>query len=262
MFFGNRFIEPDYDFETKGFWVDNQKFKTYSEYNYLSSNTVVSKIRRYHFEKVLQLTEEYFNKASVIDFGCADGSFLPTLSKYFPNVLGIDIDPNYIDICTKLIDKMNLDNCKCICSENMSIEELKSKINGSFNLLFLLEVLEHIGEKDNMYESKMDFLRQISSLIPDDGLIVISVPNMVGLGFLIQRFGLSILGLYREELTWKELLYAGFLNKTDELEQKWRFESHIGFNHKKLEQYMKKEFQIVEKSNIFFQTVYVIKKFI
>ncbi len=83
---------------------------------------------------------------------------------------------------------------------------------------------------------------------------------MVGLGFLVQKFGLSILGLYREDLTWKELFMPDFFNKTDDLEKKWRFESHIVFNHKKLERYMNKEFQIVKKSNIFFQTVYVVKK--
>ncbi|MDI6724456.1 MAG: class I SAM-dependent methyltransferase [Methanobacterium sp.] len=260
MVFENRFIEPDYDFETKGFWVDNKKFKTYSEYNYFSSNPVVSKIKRFHFEKALKLTEKYFNKANVIDFGCADGCFLPTLSNYFPQVLGVDIDPDYIEISQNLINKMNLKNCQCICSQGMKIEELMSNIDGSFDVLFLLEVLEHIGDKNKLYESKIDFLCEISSLVNEDGIIIISVPNMVGLSFLLQRFGLSILGMYKEELSWKELFYAGFLNRTDDLEKKWRFESHIGFNHKKLEHCLKKKFHILNKNNIFFQTVYVIRK--
>jgi len=261
MIFKNRFIEPNYDFETKGFWVDGIRYNTYAEYNYLSSNSMASKIKKLHFEKVLDLTETNFNKASVIDFGCADGCFLPSLSNYFPKVVGVDIDPDYIEISQKLIKKMGLKNCKCICNENMAIEELKSHINGSFDTLFLLEVLEHVGDKNRIYKSQMEFLNEISSLIHDDGLIIISVPNMVGISFLVQRMGLSILGLYKDKLTWKELFKTGFLNKTDELEERWQFETHVGFNHKKLERYMQKEFQIVGKSNIFFQTVYSIKKF-
>jgi 2-polyprenyl-3-methyl-5-hydroxy-6-metoxy-1,4-benzoquinol methylase len=261
MIFKNRFIEPDYDFETIGFWVDNKRFKTYSEYNYLNSNLITSKIKRLHFEKALELTKKYFNNANVIDFGCADGCFLPSLSNYFPKVLGIDIAPNYIEISKDLVNNMKIKNCQCICNGNMSIEQLNSKINYSYDIIFLLEVLEHVGDKSRMYELKMDFLSEIFSLIRNEGLIVISVPNMIGLSFLLQRIGLSILGLHKDQLTWKELFNASILNKTDEIEDKWRFESHLGFNHNKLENYMEKEFQIISKSNIFFQTVYVIKKF-
>jgi len=172
----------------------------------------------------------------------------------------VDIDPDYIEISQNLINKMDLKNCECICSQGMKIEELMSNIDGSFDVLFLLEVLEHIGDKNKLYESKIDFLCEISSLVNEDGIIIISVPNMVGLSFLLQRFGLSILGMYKEELSWKELFYAGFLNRTDDLEKRWRFESHIGFNHKKLEHCLKKKFHILNKNNIFFQTVYVIRK--
>ena len=261
MIFKNRFIEPDYNFETKGFWVDNVRYNTYAEYNYLSSGALASKIKRLHFEKALDLTSDYFNKAKVIDFGCADGCFLPSLSKYFPKVLGVDIGQDYIDISQKLINEMNLQNCQCICNENKSINDLKSQINDSFDIIFLLEVLEHVGDKNRLYKSKVEFLEEIFSLIKEDGFIIISVPNMIGISFLIQRMGLSFLGFYKDELTWKELFNASFLNKTDELEERWRFETHLGFNHKKLERYMKKEFQIVQKNNIFFQTVYSIKKF-
>src|SRR5580693_4791377 len=56
--------------------------KSYSEYNY-SFTGISSYIKTGHFETVLQLTKEYFHKCNVIDFGCADGIFLPSISKYF-----------------------------------------------------------------------------------------------------------------------------------------------------------------------------------
>jgi len=56
-----------------------------------------------HLDKALDLTKNYFGKANVIDFGCADGVLLHSLSKYFNNVVGVDIDSESIKICHTVI---------------------------------------------------------------------------------------------------------------------------------------------------------------
>lgn len=250
------FIEPEYSFKINGNYYKN--FRTYSEYNYLGHG-FGSNLKRMHFQSALKLTKTYFKKVNVIDFGCAGGCLSPSLSTYFNRVLGIDINPNFTEISQNLINNMNLKNVDVICNKNMDNNELKSVINEDFDIVFLLEVLEHVGNKNRMYKSKIDLLKEISSLIKNDGLIVISVPNMVRLSFMLQRIGFTLFGMQREELSWKQLIKASFLNNTDELEKNW-CNGHLGFNHKKLEYHMEKKFKIIHNSNLIFQIIYVIKK--
>ena len=67
---------------------ENYEYIPYSEYNFFKPG-FSSLIKKLHFEIALRLTRKYFYKSSAIDFGCADGIFLPSLSKYFKSVLAI-----------------------------------------------------------------------------------------------------------------------------------------------------------------------------
>jgi len=67
---------------------------SYTSHNYLKP-WIYSALKIRHFEAALYLTKEYFHKCNVIDFGCADGVFLPSLAKYFNKVTK--------DIYTKLL---------------------------------------------------------------------------------------------------------------------------------------------------------------
>ena len=108
--------------------------------------------------------------------------------------------------------------------------------------MFLLETLEHIGDKNNLYESKIDFINDLFKLINKDGVIIISVPKMVGFSFLFQRIGFTTLGLDRAPISIKNLIKASLLNDTSELELQWN-RGNIGFNHTKLEKYLKSNFK-------------------
>lgn len=103
----------------------------------------------------------------------------------------------------------------------------------------MLETLEHVGDKDSLYESKIDFLERISTLIEDRGILVVSVPKMVGIPFLVQRLGLEMMKMQREPVSIIDLFKASFLNDTEDLEERW-CGGHLGFNHKKLERSLQK----------------------
>ena len=221
---------------------------------------ISSYVKTRHFETSLRLTQEYFYKHDVIDFGCADGLFLPSLAKYFNYVIGVDKNPSFIKIASKLCDKLCLNNVELICNDTLNINDVKARISTKkYHILYLLETLEHVGDKDNIYESKVDFLKEIFTLVDEQGIIVISVPKMVGMSFLIQRLGLKLLGMYREPISITNLVKASLFNDTTDLEKKWNG-GHLGFNHEKLERHLRNEFLILEKKDIFFQVVYVIRK--
>ena len=234
--------------------------RSYTSFNY-SGSGFAARIKREHFEAVLKLTQPYFGKCNVIDLGCADGVFLPSVSNYFNNVAAIDIEPKFVQQATELSEFAKLKNVKSSCSEGKSILQLQEELSGiEWDILFLLEVMEHVGDPKRMYDSKLEFLEGAATLLKKGGLLVISVPKMVGLAFLIQRFGISMLGLPKEPISFGNLFRASFLRDAEAMEKYWWNGGHMGFSHLKLEKYMRKSFEIVKKKNLLFQAVYVIRK--
>lgn len=236
-----------------------EKYKTYSEYNYLGSG-IVPFLKKQHFEEALKLTKHFFYKFNVIDFGCADGIFLYSLARHFNNVIGVDRDPKFIEIASKVVNELGLSNVKLICNNKLTIDQLKTNMReNNYHIMYLLETLEHVGDNAALYRSKINFLKELFTLLDDGGMIVISVPKMSGISFLAQRFGLTIFRMHRDPISIGNLLKASLLQDTNDLEKQWDG-GHLGFNHKKLEAYLRDEFEMVKKKNLLFQVLYVIRR--
>jgi len=231
------------------------QWRTYSEYNYLRPGPI-SWIKRGHFRKALRLTTDHPENCSVIDFGCGDGFFIPTLAKRFRKVVGIDKSRKMVELCSFLIKEMDIENAELICSENMTVREVKSKLGMKSDIVFLLETLEHIGEPGRLYESQLDFLRELAEL---SDTIVFSIPKMVGFPLILQRVGLWAFRMNREPISLRTLLRAGFLRDNSELEKSWHG-GHLGFDYRELEKCISDEFRIAKKASGFFQNVYVLEK--
>lgn len=255
-FWNNKYYIPPTYVELDDY--DHLGDKTYTNSYYLKPG-LASKLRTRHFDICLKLTRSYFHKSNVIDFGCADGCFFPSLSTYFNHVFGLDRFPPFIRVAEKLKEEMKLDNVDILCNDKMEISQIKSGLDREYDVLFCLEVMEHVGEKGQIYESKLKLLKEISNLISEEGIIVLSVPKMVGLSFLAQRFGLSILGQWAEPISFKNLINAGIFKNTDNLEENWDH-LHLGFNHLKMEKTLQKDFRIIRKVDDFFQVIYVFKR--
>jgi len=238
---------------------------SYTDYNYLISG-LKTKIKKRHFEIALKLTSNYFHKVNVIDLGCADGPFLPSLSKYFNTVVGIEYNQKAINFAKMAVDKQNLHNVSLLCNNNKKISDIKKELGTQiFSVIFLMEVVEHVGNNwKTMYQDKLAFLKEASTLIESDGFIIISVPKMIGLSFLIQTVGQIVFDLDNKkhilDMPLKSFLKCVFLNNTDDLEYLWvPFYTHMGFNHKKFEYYIKTDFDIIKSKSDLFQQIYIIK---
>ena len=235
--------------------------KTYTEVNYFAG--LSSFFRKRHFSSALRITKLYFNTCNVIDFGCADGPFFPSLSKYFKQVIGIDNNYKMVRIAKKLVEVTNLNNVEIINNDKLDIHQIKTIIkNKKIKIIYLLETLEHIGDKENLYDSQMLFLNDLFQLLNDKGFIVITIPKMFGFTYFFQILGLRLLGQQLDlgvKHTLIDLIKKTFYLDVEKYEQQWNH-GHEGYNYRKLEQYLINNFNMIKKQDLIFQMLYVIKK--
>jgi 2-polyprenyl-3-methyl-5-hydroxy-6-metoxy-1,4-benzoquinol methylase len=233
--------------------------RTYAEYNYLGGG-LAARVKLGHFNRVLRLCSRDFGTCDVLDFGCADGVFLPSLATYFPHATGVDVREDFVLTAQAMVRNLSLANCNVICNGEMTFGQLRKALGGrQYRLAFMLEVLEHVGSIDTMYEDKVALVGEVLNLLREDGRLVVSVPKMTGPAFLLQRFGLAVLRLRRERLTWGELFAAGLCGKTSGLEKRW-CQDHLGFNQNKLEAALSREFTLSRERGTLFQAIYTVSK--
>ncbi len=233
---------------------------TYTGYNYLGRGPVAW-VKLRHFEAALEYARPWFGTANVVDFGCADGAFLPSLAHHFPRVRAIDVDPGFARGAQRVVEELRLANTRVICNAERSMQSLADELRpDGCELLFLLETLEHVGDANRLHPSKIDFLTELFSLLADDGQIVISVPTMVGLPFLFQRAVLGGLRMTREPISGPDLLRAVVLRNTDRLEPQWLPHKHLGFNHRKLESHLRRHFSMLHRQSLVFTELFVIAR--
>lgn len=234
---------------------------SYTEYNYLKPG-LSTLLKRRPLEIVLQLTSHFFNKVNVIDYGCGDGPLIPSESKYYKNTVGIDINPKFIEYAKMVKKVANLKNITLICNQNKSINEIKKLMpKKKYQILLLIEILEHIGLNwKSMYTNKILFLRKIRKLIEPKGLIIITVPKMTGISLFLQKIRSFFFKVEALNIPFSDFLKSVFLSySTTNLEKLWNPSLHIGFNEKKLESYLKIDFDLVYKYSELFTQVFVLK---
>jgi SAM-dependent methyltransferase len=237
-----------------------QGYTTYASYNYLRGG-LIARIKAAHFEAALRMTRPWFGRANAIDFGCADGVFLPSLAKWFPKAVGIDRDPDSIDIADTAMRALNLPNVRLICSDGKDTEALAAQLAPDhFEVLFTIMTLEHFGEQGRLYESRVELVEHMFDLLEPNGVIVASVPNMVGLAFLLQRIALSATGLHRDAIGPREMFNSIVRKDTTALEPNWTPETHLGFNHVKLLNALRERMYVLEHRSLFVEEMFLLSR--
>jgi len=235
------------------------QYSSYSHYNYLKPG-LIAYIKRQRFETALKLSRDYFGAVNAIDVGCADGVLLPSLSKYFANVAGIDCDDDMLDIARLLAEKTPLKNVTLLNNGGMSFAQVREKLGCTYRVAFILETLEHVGSLlPNLYETKANFVDGVFSLLEPDGIIIASVPRMVGMLFLIKHMMQWSFRIPMEHIPWKEAFRSAFLRDTSNLEPLWNG-GHIGFNHLNLTRVFKSRFDLIACRGTLTSIFYVIAR--
>jgi 2-polyprenyl-3-methyl-5-hydroxy-6-metoxy-1,4-benzoquinol methylase len=116
-----------------------------------------------------------FNNYNILVAGVGLGDDIINMSfllKKYENVklLGIDLSPTALNICSERIKKYNLKNIELI---EMSLLELNSEIHGNFDLIICIGVLHHL-------ENPLNGLLCLKNVLKDDGFMNIMVYGKYG----------------------------------------------------------------------------------
>jgi len=206
--------------------------KSYAEKTYNSKNPIVRFAHRKRFKislSGLDLKDNY----SILDYGCGDGQFLLSLQKINPNTKLTLVGFEPYQTLKKHSGIEIFDN-----KETLTLNYNKNK----FDIITCFEVLEHFNKTN-----QQNLLNQISSLLKETGLLVISVPIETGLPSLIKNIIRKYNYPDQEVYKVKNIIRALFYRPLEKYRSSDSYLSHAGFNHKILEKLLKKDFNIVKK---------------
>ena len=154
------------------------------------------------------LNLESFKKSKIIlDLGCADGPFLPTLNLYGKRVIGLDLLFEWLLRAKDLINYKKYQLRRVILL-NAEGHYLPFK-NNSIDLIYCLETFEHIP-------NSIDLINEVYRILKKNGTLIYSLPIEIGFSLIIRQLTGKLAKFPRETYTLRELIRNGLLKKPSE----------------------------------------------
>ncbi len=191
---------------------------------------------------------------TILDYGTGSAHILYELNKSDANleIYGYEPIPEmYLEACNDAKDFPNIHLVQ-------NVNEIPIHY---FDKVTCFEVFEHLDEHDTIYS-----LENFKTFLKPQGEIIVSIPIETGFASLCKNIVRYIIGAPQDK-NWKNILDA-FQNKNIQRDYSDQyFASHVGFNHKNLEQYFMKcglkiisryyspisKFKLVVNSQIFYR---------
>ena len=142
-------------------WDPEGSFKPLHKFNPIRIKYIKDNIIQ-HFNIKSKVTP--FKNISILDIGCGGGLISVPMKKLGADVMGIDASLNNINIAKTYSKKKKL-KIKYVCS---SPEKLK--IKKKFDVLLMLEIVEHVDDVDL-------FIKKSSKFLKKNGLMFIATLN-------------------------------------------------------------------------------------
>ena len=195
------------------------------------------------------------NSSRILEIGCGEGGNLKPFLDRDCEVIGVDLSSNKIKLGQEVFSQdVNVNNIKLICED---IYNLSSEDIGSFDVIFMRDVIEHIHDQEK-------FMSYVKPFLKDEGVFFLGFPPWQNPFGGHQQVCKSKIG---SKLPYYHLLpnflYKGFLKLFGEMPQ--TIESLIeiketGISIERFERISKKEnYQIVKKTHFFINPNYDIK---
>lgn len=183
----------------------------------------------------------------ILDLGCADGPFLPTLHYNAKCSIAIDINEDLIKESKYLIQgklkKSNRIHIMLSDGHNLPFRD------NFFDYIFGFEVLEHVRYPDRVID-------EIVRVLKNSGSFICTLPIELGPSLLLRTLLSNILRYERPKYNLKQLLYSIFLKRVGERPKYIENKEYIGelghknFDWRILFSDIKKNFKFVKKKYI------------
>lgn len=125
------------------------------------------------------------NTRRYLDVGCGGGGFLVAIAKRGVEVLGIEINPQWIAYARANFQDNRLP--ECVVQEDILDPELGSRI-GKFDLITCNDVIEHVLDAAHA-------MQHMVSLLNPGGILVMTIPNKNSFGFVARDGHYSLFGI-------------------------------------------------------------------
>lgn len=144
-----------------GDYYKSEQYISHSDTRKGLVNVLYHKIREFMLVRKRKLVERFVgtNPGHILDIGCGTGYFLAHMKNHGWSVDGTEVDEN-----ARAVAKDQLEQ------EVWGSEGLFDLEDGKYEALTMWHVLEHI-------HSLSDYLTKINSVLKNDGILVVAVPN-------------------------------------------------------------------------------------
>lgn len=164
---------------------------------YFHRSPIIRRLFSKRLEQSLRWAGDGTGRSACLDLGCGGGALLPSLSKSFAKVIGLDKD---IGPAAKLKEALSLDNVELV-EHNLYTLSLPAE---SLDCIFAVSIMEHLDDPAKA-------IRLLSGWLAPGGVLVVSVPSEN----LIYRMGRQLFGFTRPEdhhevQEWTPLLKESF----------------------------------------------------
>ena len=119
---------------------------------------------KHKFAQIASLIDSDEN-STILDVGCAAGSFIGTLKKKYKLAVGVDVAPAQIEYANQQYAAMNR---KFISADVRSLQYEEA----SFDFIVMSEVVEHIS-----FDEACDVLKRLFFLLKPLGKLILTTPN-------------------------------------------------------------------------------------
>ncbi len=156
---GFRFTNPRPGAGELGKYYESTDYISHSDIRKGLFASVYQQVRKYTLGRKRAMISKFQPGGELLDIGCATGQFLNYMSRYGWNVTGIEPDEK---TRTRAISEYGL--------KVLPEEGLNTIRNGTFDLITMWHVLEHVSDLNGRME-------QLRNLLKSQGTLIIAVPN-------------------------------------------------------------------------------------
>lgn len=216
----------------------------YDEFTIHHKHKLIRWLHWKRYQTIIGLINRYRPK-SLLDYGAGTGSFLLQLldscAACPSHLSAFEPMPVAYHKLTQKIQALNL-------SERIDIFDDCRRISSQYDMICCMGVLEHLALK-----RRFEVYRNVQALLHPDGIFVIQVPIMTGLGMILRQLSLFFLKGEKLELSFREIVASGVFCKVLDDDNRFsssngrEFLSHRGFDHRRLLQELCHFFTLKER---------------